>query len=278
MKFDLLRFLVLQIRQEYKRTSVKHIEKIYRSVFDAKQNEREKEEKRAGAWCSHYQPDTQTNFGSKLRFAYAVSQSIEIQFLVFFVCPFICYCVISRERCCCSVGCCRSLCTSKTETTGKGIVLFTCNLWLWAYVFSHSFHYGIDCIRSYRRYTSIFFSLVSISFAFSTEQHTERTSNIEVLFFFDVFAEVLFVLSQFLLILLHYLYQHIVWPFDSSPACVYVCVFMSQAHLGLSTIFGHFTNTFTTIEQDNTIIDNDLVKSQMRTMNQWQSNMPSDAN
>lgn len=145
--------------------------------MQSKMRERERG-KRAGAWCScsHHQPDTQTNFSSKLRFAYAVSQSIEIQFLVFSVCPFICYCVVPRERCCCSVGCCRSLCTSKTETTGKGIVLFTCNLWLWAYVLSHSFHFGFDCIRSYRRYTFIFFSLDSISFAFSTEQHRERST------------------------------------------------------------------------------------------------------
>lgn len=38
----------------------------------------------------------------------------------------------------------------------------------------------------------------------------------------------------------------------------------SMVHFELLTIFGHFTNTVwnTTIEQDNTIIDNDLVESQ----------------
>lgn len=65
-------------------------------------------------------------------------------------------------------------------------------------------------------------------------------SSIEVLFFFGVFAEVLFVLSQILLILLHYLYQHIVWPFDSSPACVCVCVYVS----GSFRIVNHFWSLY----------------------------------
>lgn len=131
VKFDLLRFLVLQICREYN---------ILQSVMSMRQTEafsvrRKSEREKRPVLNAHTTSQTLNPISVAFRLR---RQSVNRNtiLLLFFVCPFVCYCCIESDALLSSSSSSLLLLLLllsialhiTIETTKKGIVLFTCNL------------------------------------------------------------------------------------------------------------------------------------------------------
>lgn len=171
------------------------------------------------------------------------------------------FCLPIRLLLCCYEWCCSLVVsivsnahrthTSTQNRSGKGnrfYLLVICELW--AYVFSHL----------NRLYPFYAWYTYSSSLPLGLVRIFKHRTNKK----FAVFVEVLCVCIRFIRVSFN--------PpslLRSTHCSLFDIHFRSlhsgsMVHFELLTIFGHFTNTVwnTTIEQDNTIIDNDLVESQ----------------